>query len=111
MATLYASAEKKISPRRSVALFALLAITMVVISYVVIVLLAVACVYLPYLAFTSTEHPPAQLGLLVLGGIVVGATILWSLAPRREKFEAPGLLLEAPAHPRLFAELHSIAAA
>jgi Zn-dependent protease with chaperone function len=106
----YASAEQKIAPRRSVALFALLAITMVVVSYVVIVLLAAACVYLPYLAFTSTEHPPAQLGLLVLGGIVVGATILWSLVPRREKFEAPGLLLDPPAHPRLFAELNSIAA-
>jgi Zn-dependent protease with chaperone function len=111
MPNFYARAEKKIAPRRSVALFALLAITMVVISYVVIVLLAVACVYLPYLAFTSTEHAPAQLGLLVLGGIVVGATILWSLVPRREKFEAPGLLLEPPAHPRLFAELHAIAAA
>jgi|HubBroStandDraft_6_1064221.scaffolds.fasta_scaffold04678_2 heat shock protein HtpX len=111
MPNFYASAEQKIAPRRSVALFALLAITMVVVSYVVIVLLAAACVYLPYLAFTSTEHPPAQLGLLVLGGIVVGATILWSLVPRREKFEAPGLLLEPPAHPRLFAELHSIAAA
>jgi len=111
MPNFYASTEQKITPRRSVALFALLAITMVVISYVVIVLLAAACVYLPYLAFTSTEHPPAQLGLLVLGGIVVGATILWSLVPRREKFEAPGLLLEPPAHPRLFAELHAIAAA
>jgi heat shock protein HtpX len=74
-------------------------------------LLAIACVYLPYLAFTSAEHPPAQLGLLVLGGIIVGATILWSLVPRREKFEAPGLLLEPPAHPRLFAELQAIAAA
>src|SRR5580704_1162016 len=100
MPNFYASAEQKIAPRRSVALFALLAITMVVVSYVVIGLLAAACVYLPYLAFTSTEHPPAQLGLLVLGGIVVGATILWSLVPRREKFEAPGLLLEPPAHPR-----------
>jgi len=94
-----------------VALFALLAITMVVVSYLVIVLLAIACVYLPYLAFTSAEHPPAQLGLLVLGGIIVGATILWSLVPRREKFEVPGLLLEASAHPRLFAELQAIAAA
>jgi heat shock protein HtpX len=107
----YASAEQKIAPRRSVALLALLAITMVVVSYVVIVLLALACVYLPYLAFTSTEHPPARLGLLVLGGIGVGATILWSLVPRREKFEAPGLLLEPPAHPRFFAELHTIAGA
>jgi len=111
MPTFYASGEQKIVPRRSVALFALLAITMVVVSYIVIVLLAIACVYLPYLAFTSAEHPPAQLGLLVLGGIIVGATILWSLVPRREKFEAPGLLLEPPAHPRLFAELQAIAAA
>ena len=111
MPTFYASGEQKIAPRRSVALFALLAITMVVVSYIVIVLLAIACVYLPYLAFTSAEHPPAQLGLLVLGGIVVGATILWSLVPRREKFEAPGLLLEPPAHPRLFEELQAIAAA
>ncbi|HZV87399.1 MAG TPA: M48 family metallopeptidase [Candidatus Binatus sp.] len=111
MPTFYASGEQKIVPRRSVALFALLAITMVAVSYIVIVLLAIACVYLPYLAFTSAEHPPAQLGLLVLGGIIVGATILWSLVPRREKFEAPGLLLEPPAHPRLFAELQAIAAA
>jgi heat shock protein HtpX len=109
MPNYYASAEQKIAPRRSVGLFALLAITMVVVSYVVIVLLAVACVYLPCLAFTSMEHPPAQLGLLVLGGIIVGATILWSLVPRREKFEVPGLRLEPSAHPRLFAELNAIA--
>ena len=85
MPTFYASAEQKIAPRRSVALFALLAITIVVVSYVVILLLAVACVYLPYLAFTSTEHPPAQLGLLVLGGFIVAGTILWSLVPRPEQ--------------------------
>jgi len=66
---------------------------------------------LPYLALTSTESPPAQLGLLALGGLVVAATILWSLVPRPEKFEAPGLLLEPQSHPRLFAELHTIAAA
>jgi heat shock protein HtpX len=111
MPNYYATTRQKIAPRRSVALFALLAIVMVVVSYIVIVLLAIACVYLPYLAFTSAEHPPAQLGLLVLGGIVVGATILWSLVPRREKFEVPGLLLEHSAHPRLFAELSAIAAA
>ena len=60
MPTFCASGEQKIVPRRSVALFALLAITMVVVSYIVIVLLAIACVYLPYLAFTSAEHPPAR---------------------------------------------------
>ncbi|MGB2654001.1 MAG: M48 family metallopeptidase, partial [Candidatus Acidiferrum sp.] len=111
MPNYYASKRQKIAPRRSVALFALLAMSMVVFSYIVIVLLAVGCVYLPYLAFTKAEHPPAQLGLFVLGGIVVGATILWSLVPRREKFEVPGLLLEPSAHPRLFEELNAIAAA
>jgi heat shock protein HtpX len=48
---------------------------------------------------------------LALGGIVVAATMLWSLVPRPEKFEAPGLLLKPQSHPRLFAELNTIAAA
>jgi heat shock protein HtpX len=109
MPTYYASTGQKIAPRRSVALFALLAVVMVAVSYVVIVLLAIACVYLPYLALTSAEHPPAQLGLFLLGGVVVAATILWSIVPRPDRFEAPGLLLEPSAHPRLFAELNTIA--
>jgi Zn-dependent protease with chaperone function len=92
-------------------LFALLAIVMVIVSYILIVLLAIACVYLPYLAFTNLEHPPGQLIALMLGGIVVAGTILWSLIPRPDKFEAPGLLLEPSAHPRLFAELNAVASA
>jgi heat shock protein HtpX len=111
MPNYYASTHERIAPRRSVALFAFLAMAMVVVSYIVVVLLALACVYLPYLALASTESPPAQLGLLFLGGIVVAVTILWSLVPRAEKFETPGLLLEPQSHPRLFAELHTIAAA
>ena len=43
-----------IAPRRSVALFAILAILMVIASYIVIVALAAACVYLPYLVLTTT---------------------------------------------------------
>lgn len=84
---------------------------MVVFSYVVILALAISCAYLPYLAYTSMESAPAQLGLLAIGGVVVAATMLWSLVPRRDKFEAPGLLLEPSAHPRLFEELHGIASA
>jgi hypothetical protein len=61
MPNYYASTQQSIAPRRSVALFAFLAMAMVVVSYLVIVLLALACVYLPYLALTSTESPPAQL--------------------------------------------------
>jgi heat shock protein HtpX len=99
-----------IAPRRSVAFFALLSIAMVIASYILVVLLAAACVYLPYLVLQSTEHPPAQLAILFLGGIVVAGAMLWSLVPRRETFEPPGTLLRRDSHPRLFAELDDIAA-
>src|SRR5438034_11729905 len=81
-------ARVTIAPRRSVALFALLAILMVIASYVVIVALAAACVYLPYLALTSTTN--LQVLILFLGGIAAAGAMLWSLVPRREKFEEIG---------------------
>jgi len=99
-----------ITPRRSVALFALLSIAMVIFSYLLVIGLAAACVYLPYLMIANMEHPQAQIAILFLGGIVVAGAMLWSLVPRREKFEAPGALLERDSHPRLFAELDDIAA-
>jgi heat shock protein HtpX len=98
-----------IAPRRSVALFALLAILMVIVSYVVIVALAAACVYLPYLVLTSMETANLQVLILFLGGIAAAGAMLWSLVPRREKFEAPGLLIERSEHPALFGELDDIA--
>jgi heat shock protein HtpX len=100
-----------IAPRRSVALFALLATFMVALSYLVLLFVAAACVYLPFLAITNIETMRFQVLALQLGGIAVAVVILWSLFPRFDKFEAPGLLLEREAHPRLFAELDSIAVA
>lgn len=97
-----------ITPRRSVALFALLAMVMVIASYAVIVALAAACVYLPYLALTTTMN--FQVLVLFLGGIAAAGAMLWSLVPRREKFEAPGLLIAPSEHPALFAEIEDIAA-
>ena len=76
-------ARVTIAPRRSVALFALLAILMVIASYVVIVALAAACVYLPYLALTSTTN--LQVLILFLGGIAAAGAMLWPLVPRRER--------------------------
>jgi Zn-dependent protease with chaperone function len=98
-----------IAPRRSVALFALLAIVMVIASYIFVIVLAAACVYLPYWILTNAEHLPAQILLLLLGGIVIAGAMLWSLVPRRDKFEPPGPLLHRTSHPRLFAELDQIA--
>lgn len=100
-----------IVPRKSVGLFALLAVLMVILSYVVIISVAIACVYLPYLILTSTQSGNFQLLLLQVGGIAVAGAILWSLVPRRDKFEAPGLLLDRTSHPRLFGELDAIALA
>jgi heat shock protein HtpX len=99
-----------IAPRRSVALFALLSIAMVIVSYILVIVLAAVCVYLPYLIIANMEHPNAQIGILFLAGVVIAVAMLWSLVPRREKFEAPGPVLERDSHPRLFAELEDIAA-
>jgi len=99
-----------IAPRRSVALFALLAVLMVIASYAVILALAAACVYLPYLLLTNISSAHFQVLALFLGGIAAAGAMLWSLVPRPEKFEAPGLLIERSEHPALFAEIDDIAA-
>jgi heat shock protein HtpX len=96
-----------IPPRRSLVLFAILAIFMVVVSYLFMFALAVACVYLPWLAVTKL--PNFHTLVLLLGGIAVAGVMLWSMIPRRDRFEAPGLLLQPASHPRLFGEIQNIA--
>jgi len=54
-----------ITPRRSVALYALLSIAMVIVSYVFVIALAAACVYLPYLIVQSVEPSPGSARHLV----------------------------------------------
>jgi Zn-dependent protease with chaperone function len=100
----------EIRPRRSMAFFALLSIVMVVVSYLFVILLAAACVYLPYLALTISDSPGFQILALFVFGIVIAGAMLWSLVPRPDKFKPPGLLLDRSAQPRLFAELENIAA-
>ena len=103
-----------IPPRRSLVLYALLAILTVIASYLFILLLAVACVWLPIYGLlhidTVNLRVLLELVLLSLGGIVVAGTLLWSLVPRRDQFIAPGPMLERSAHPRFFGELDQIAA-
>jgi Zn-dependent protease with chaperone function len=90
--------------------FALLSIFMVVASYVFVIGLAAACVYLPYLALAAGIGG-FQIVALFLFGVVIAGAMLWSLLPRPDKFKAPGLLIERAAQPRLFAELENIAGA
>src|ERR1700733_8732908 len=97
----------EIRPRRSMTLFALLSIFMVAASYVFVILLAAASVYLPYLALDAGSAD-FQVIVLFPFGIVIAGAILWSLVPRPDKFKAPGVLIEREVQPRLFAELENI---
>jgi heat shock protein HtpX len=99
----------EIRPRRSMAFFAFLSIFMVVASYLFVIALAAACVYLPYWLMMSSGSPNGQLVLLFIFGAVIAGAMLWSLLPRPDKFTAPGLLIEPASQPRLFAELENIA--
>jgi Zn-dependent protease with chaperone function len=83
---------------------------MVIASYLFVIALAAACVYLPYWVLANVEHVPGQVLLLLFGGVVIASAMLWSLLPRRDKFEPPGPLLQRESNPRLFAELDDIAA-
>src|SRR4051812_16180038 len=100
----------EIRPRRSMLFYAILSIVMVVVSYFFVILLAAACVYLPFLLLVSSQSSSYQLILLFLFGIVIAATMVWSLLPRPDKFEPQGLLLKRERQARLFAELETIAA-
>jgi Zn-dependent protease with chaperone function len=98
-----------IRPRRSMLFFAVLAIVMVFSSYLFVIVLAAACVYLPYLILSSGSAN-FQLLALFVGGIVIAGAMLWSLVPQRDKFIAPGTSLSREDQPRLFAELDDVAA-
>jgi|SRR5580698_3914918 heat shock protein HtpX len=104
-------AQVEIPRRPSMAFFAILAIVMVIGSYLFVALLAAGSVYLPYIIFSRAQSDHGWDVLILLFGILIAATMLWSLIPRRQEFTAPGLLLERSRHPSLFAEIENIAAA
>ncbi len=98
-----------IRPRRSMMWFAILAILMVIASYVFVLLLAAACVYAPY-RLSTTPSTGTEPTLHLLFGVIIAGAILWSLLPRFDKFKAPGPQLERAEQPELFSELDHIAA-
>ena len=72
--------------------------------------IAAASAYVPYLVVTNTQTVNVQVLVLFLSGQVIAGTILYSLVPRRDRFVPPGLLLEPLVHPTLFEEIHQAAA-
>ena len=96
-------------PRRSIAAWAALAAVLIVGFYTLTLALAAACVYLPYLLLRAQSGLGVQLILLFVCGVVMAATMLWSLVPRRQKFTPPGPRLDPARHPQLFSEIESLA--
>jgi heat shock protein HtpX len=91
----------------AVARLAVLAVMLVVGSYVITLLLAAACIYLPILWITYSPSIYALMALLA--GLVLSGIMVTSLIPRRDKFAPPGACLQLSRQPRLFAEINQIA--
>lgn len=93
--------------RRSLAVWSALALVMVAISYVLTVFLALAGVYLPWLWLSSA----ANIGTVALFvfGVLMSATMLWSIVPRVDRFPKPGARLDEARDARLFTEIRQIA--
>jgi heat shock protein HtpX len=96
-------------PRRSLTGWALLAVLVIIGSYLFTMILAMACVYFPFLIVKEMSNISTILWFL--GGVAMALSMLGSLAPRRGKFVPPGPRLDPEQEPRLFAELESIAKA
>jgi len=95
------------APRRPILLlWGILIFLAVICAYVLALALVAFCIALSIAGITSMS----LIGIVLGAWAAVGAgAILWSLVPRRDQFPLPGPLLDASAHPRLFAEITAIA--
>jgi len=98
-----------IRPRRSMMLFAVLAILMVIASYVFVLLLAALCIFIPY-RLSTTPSTGTEPTLLLLFGVIIAGAILCPCFHDSTNFKAPGPQLERAENPELFSELDHIAA-
>jgi len=85
---------------------AIIAILLMIGFYVLSIVVAFGLIWIPY-AEWSYLH---RLDIRIAAACIIGAgVILWSILPRRDKFEAPGPRVTREQQPRLFAELEDIA--
>ena len=97
------------TPRSSsVGLRAVLALGLMIGFYALALGLAGSLLWVPYAVFSYAHRIPAKLALGCLAG---AAIILWSIMPRRDRFEAPGPQLEPRRHPKLFEMIRGVASA
>ncbi len=97
------------TPRSSsVGLRAVLALGLMIGFYGLALGLAGALLWVPYALYAYAHRVP---GKLILACLVGAAVILWSIMPRRDRFEAPGPQLQPARHPKLFAMIRGVASA
>lgn len=97
-----------IRPSGSAARLAILTLLMIAASYLFILVIAAACVYLPALLL-QFDYPGFFQVVLFLAGLAIAGTMLWSLVPRSDKFTPTGFEVDRSSQPRLFAELDRMA--
>lgn len=91
---------------RSYTARALLALGFLFLFYGLALAIAAALLLIPYLEITVAHRIHLKLALLC----VIGAgVIVWSILPRRSKWEAPGPLITEADQPRLFATIRTVA--
>ena len=87
---------------------ALLAVGLMIGFYGLAIGLAGVLLFLPYAELVYAHRLHLNIAIFSLVG---AGTILWSIVPRWDRFEAPGPLLEPTRHPKLFAEIEGVARA
>ena len=85
---------------------AILALSFLFLFYGLALSLAALLLLLPYLELRLIHQLHAKLALVCLFGAGV---IIWSIVPRRSKWEAPGPLITEREQPRLFAVIREVA--
>jgi hypothetical protein len=91
---------------RSIAVRAALAVVLMAGFYLLALGIAALLLAIPVLEVRYIGHISGKLTLVAVMG---AGTILWSILPRRDRFEDPGPRLEPAEHPRLFAALREVA--
>src|SRR5262249_61118247 len=90
----------EIQPRRSIGVLTALSLLMVVVSYAVMLGIPAFCIYGPYLLVANDSSRHFQLIILLIGGIGMAASLLWSITPRPEATEATASLRTPEERPR-----------
>lgn len=95
-------------PSRSIAARAALAVALMIGFYTLAIAISAGLLLTCYLMIRHGHRIP---GRLLVFCVLGAGSILWSILPRRDRFDAPGPELVPGRHPRLFREIEGIARA